>query len=132
MSFLWYKLWHFQGKLPSHCVFQSQYSYEATGNSTKKCFTTLLPSMDREQAVFEQLTLTDFNKWSSIILKTFNNYTIAVTNNNDKISILWEWCCCLHCIFFELIQQAVLVNFILSLNIFKISRISFWYVSTSL
>ena len=44
--------------------------------------------MDKEQAVFEQLTLGDFKKWSSTTLKTFNNYAIMITNNRDKIRIL--------------------------------------------
>ena len=43
--------------------------------------------MDEEQAVFEQLTLSDVKKWSSTALKTFNNYTIIMTNNSDKIRI---------------------------------------------
>ena len=43
--------------------------------------------MDKKQAVFEQLTLSDFKMWSSTALKTFNNYTIIVTNNSDKIRI---------------------------------------------
>ena len=43
--------------------------------------------MDKEQAVFEQLTLSNFKKWSSTALKTFNNYTIIMTNNSDKIKI---------------------------------------------
>ena len=34
---------------------------------------------DKEQAVFEQLNLSDFKKWISIALKTFNNYTIIMT-----------------------------------------------------
>ena len=42
--------------------------------------------MDQEQAVFEQLISSDFKKWSSITLKTFNNY-IIMTNNSDKIRI---------------------------------------------
>ena len=41
--------------------------------------------MDKEQALFEQLTLSDFKKWSSLASKTFNNYTIAMTNNSVKI-----------------------------------------------
>ena len=32
--------------------------------------------MDEEQAVFEQLTLSDFKKWSSTALRAFNNSTI--------------------------------------------------------
>ena len=41
--------------------------------------------MDKEQAVFEQLILSDFKKWSSSALKTFNNYTTAMTNNSWQI-----------------------------------------------
>ena len=37
--------------------------------------------MDKEQAVFEQLILSDFKKWSSTAVETFNNYTIIITNN---------------------------------------------------
>ena len=44
--------------------------------------------MDGEQAAFEQLTLSDFKKLSSTALKAFNNYTIIMTNNSDKIRIL--------------------------------------------
>ena len=44
--------------------------------------------MCEEQAVYEQFTLSDFKKWSSTALKTFNNYTIIMNNNNDKIRIL--------------------------------------------
>ena len=40
--------------------------------------------MDEEQAAFEELTLNDFNKWSSTALKTFNNHNIIITNNSDK------------------------------------------------
>ena len=40
--------------------------------------------MDEEQAVFEQLTRSDFKKWSCTALKTFNNYTIIINNNSDK------------------------------------------------
>ena len=36
--------------------------------------------MNEEQAVFEQLTLSDFRKWISAALKTFNNYN----HNNDQ------------------------------------------------
>ena len=43
--------------------------------------------IDKEQAVFEQLTLSDFRKRSSTVLKTFNNYTIIMTNNSYKIRI---------------------------------------------
>ena len=41
--------------------------------------------MDKEQAVFEQLTLSDFKKWSSSALKTFNNDTITMTYNSEKL-----------------------------------------------
>ena len=41
--------------------------------------------MDKEQAVFEQLILSNFKKWSSSALKTFNNYTTTMTNNSGQI-----------------------------------------------
>ena len=64
--------------------------------------------MDKEQQpVFKQLSLSGFNKWSSTALKTFNNYTIIMTTNRDKIRILRVWCFCFFFIF-ELIQQAAL------------------------
>ena len=43
--------------------------------------------MDEYQAVFEQLTLSDFKKWSFIAWKTFNNYSTIMKNNSDKIKI---------------------------------------------
>ena len=43
--------------------------------------------MYKEQAVFEQLTLSDFRKWNSTALKTFNISTIIITNNSDKMRI---------------------------------------------
>ena len=43
--------------------------------------------IDKEQAIFEQLTLSDFKKWSSTALKTFNNYAIIMTNSGGKIRI---------------------------------------------
>ena len=43
--------------------------------------------MDEEQAVFEQLTLSNFNKQSSTALKTVNNNTIIMTNNGNKKGI---------------------------------------------
>ena len=43
--------------------------------------------MDEEQAVFRQLTLSNFKKWSFTALKTFNNSTIIMTNNSGKIRI---------------------------------------------
>ena len=52
--------------------------------------------MDERQAIFEQLTLSDFN-YSMVIM----------TNNNDKTRISCGWCFFV----FELIQQAALVNF---------------------
>ena len=48
--------------------------------------------MDQEQALFQQLTLSTFQKWSSTALKTFNNYPIIMNNNSDNISISWEEC----------------------------------------
>ena len=43
--------------------------------------------MDKEQAVIEQLNLSDFKKWSSAGLKTYNNSTIIMTCNSAKIRI---------------------------------------------
>ena len=43
--------------------------------------------MGKEQAVFEQLTLSDIKMWSSPELKTFNNYARITTNNRGKIRI---------------------------------------------
>ena len=36
--------------------------------------------MDKKQAVFEQLSLSDFKTWNSTALKTFNNYNETITN----------------------------------------------------
>ena len=36
--------------------------------------------IDKEQAVFEKLPLSDFKMWSFAALKTFNNYSIIMTN----------------------------------------------------
>ena len=44
--------------------------------------------MDKERAVFEQLVLSEFKKLSSTALKIFNNYTVILTSNSDKIRIL--------------------------------------------
>ena len=55
--------------------------------------------MDKEQAVFEQITLSDLKNSSSTALKTFSNYTIIRTNNSYKISKLWVWCFDLCCLF---------------------------------
>ena len=43
--------------------------------------------MDDEQAVFGQLTLSDFKKWSSTVLQTFSNYTIIMNKNSNNIQI---------------------------------------------
>ena len=43
--------------------------------------------MEKEQFIFEQLTLSNFKKWDSIALKTFNNYSTIMTSNRDKIRI---------------------------------------------
>ena len=44
--------------------------------------------MDEEQAVFEQLTLSDFKMWNSTAVNNFHNYTTLMTENGDKIRIL--------------------------------------------
>ena len=51
--------------------------------------------MDEEQAVFEQLTLSDFKMWSSTAVNNFYNHTILMTENGDRMRILWSWCFCL-------------------------------------
>ena len=40
--------------------------------------------MDEEQALLEQLTLSDMKMWSFTALKTFNNYNIIITSNIDN------------------------------------------------
>ena len=57
--------------------------------------------MNEEQTVFEHLTLSNFKKWSSTALNTFNISTIIMANNNDKIIISWAWCFCLFLFFFR-------------------------------
>ena len=76
--------------------------------------------MDEKQALFEQLTLRHFKKWSSTALKTFNNDTIIMTNNSDMSVVFLSL---LHNLY--LTQQAALVNSMLFLNIFKILKMSF-------
>ena len=70
-----------------------------TFNTTKYHFSTLAliliiktgsHGIDEEQAVFEQLTLSDYKKQSSTALKTFNNYIIIVTNSSDKLEY-YDW-----------------------------------------
>ena len=79
---------------------------------------------DEEHAEFEQLTLSDFNMWSPAALKTFSNYSIimASISNNIRNHVSGT-------VFpvanFDSIQQADLVNFMLLLNILRISKISF-------
>ena len=68
--------------------------------------------MDEERAAFEQLTLANFKMWNPTTLKTFNNFSLIMTNISDSILI------------FELIQQAVLMSFILFLNILKVPKTS--------
>ena len=79
--------------------------------------------MDKEQAVFEQLTLGDFKKWSSTVLQTFNNYARIMTNNSYKNKNIMSVVFLSLLLTFKLIQQAALMNFILYLNIFKILKI---------
>ena len=91
--------------------------------------------MDEEQAALQQFTLTmvqfsndyalsDFKTRSSTALKTLNNYSIIMTNNGEykTISRVVSLSMLLNS---ELIRLAVLVNFMLFLNILKISKISF-------
>ena len=43
--------------------------------------------LNKEQAVFEQLTISDLKEWRSLVLKNFNNYTTTMTSNSEKIII---------------------------------------------
>ena len=73
-------------RFESHSVQQNiiyQHCYPSYCNYLLK-----MVHMDEDQAVFEQLSLSDFKKRSSTALKTFNNYTIIMTKNSDKIRIL--------------------------------------------
>ena len=79
--------------------------------------------MDEEQVVFELLSLSDFKKWSFTGLSTVNSNSIIMSKYSRNI--LWVRCC-RSLLIFELIQQAALVNFMLFLNTFKISKILFW------
>ena len=55
--------------------------------------------MDEEQAVFEQLSLSNHKKWNSTALKAFNSSTIIMTSNSDKIRMSCVWCFWLYCCF---------------------------------
>ena len=68
-----------------------------------------------EQAVSEQLS--DFNMWSFTALKNLNNYNMTITNISDNMIKSRVWCLLSLVLIFELIQQAVLVSFMLFLNI---------------
>ena len=64
--------------------------------------------------------------WGFTGLKTFNNYTIIMTNNSDRKKNIMSVVVLFPLLIFELIvQPAALVNFMLFLNIFKILKISF-------
>ena len=43
--------------------------------------------MDKEQVVFEKLTLGGFKNWSSTALKIFIKSNMIITNNSGKIRI---------------------------------------------
>ena len=43
--------------------------------------------IDEAQAVIEQLIVSDFKKSGFTALKTFNNYTVKITKNSDKIGM---------------------------------------------
>ena len=60
----------------------SQYCYQSCCNYFLK-----MGHMYKEQALCEQSTLSDLRKWSAAALRTFNNYTIIMTNNGDSIII---------------------------------------------
>ena len=43
--------------------------------------------MDEEQTAFGQFNLSNFKKWSSTALETFDKYSIRMSNNSDNISM---------------------------------------------
>ena len=43
--------------------------------------------MDEEQTVFRQFAFRKFKTWSSITSKTFNNYSMLMTDNSDNLEI---------------------------------------------
>ena len=67
--------------------------------------------MEEQQAVFEQLTLSDFKNRSSITLRTFNNSAIIMINNSGKKRISWVWCFCLCCFFWVAFFELFLTGF---------------------
>ena len=74
--------------------------------------------MVEEQAVFEQLTLNDFKMWKSTVLKTFNNYSITMSNIRRNLRILMMVMLFPWLLISELIQ-------LMFLNILKISKVFF-------
>ena len=72
--------------------------------------------MVEEQAVFEQLTLNDFKMWKSTVLKTFNNYSITMSNIRRNLRILMMVMLFPWLLISELIQ-------LMFLNILKISKV---------
>ena len=74
--------------------------------------------MVEEQAVFEQLTLNDFKMWKSTVLKTFNNYSITMSNIRRNLRILMMVVLFPWLLISELIQ-------LMFLNILKISKVFF-------
>ena len=46
--------------------------------------------MDEEQAVSEQLTFSEFKKWSSTALKTFNNSTIIIPPCSGEFRVVFK------------------------------------------
>ena len=78
--------------------------------------------------LFFEATLSNFKLWSSTVSETFNNYSTVRANNTDNTIICRVFCCEFICYFLR-IHQAALVNFMLFLNILKISIISMWKFS---
>ena len=81
--------------------------------------------LNKEQAVFEQLTISDLKEWRSLVLKNFNNYTTTMTSNSEKNNNIVKVVFLSLLLIFEFIQQAALVNFTLYLNICRILKVSF-------
>ena len=43
--------------------------------------------VNKMQVILEQITINDVKVWSSKALKTFNNYSVTMTDTNDNIRI---------------------------------------------
>ena len=72
--------------------------------------------MNENKGIFEQLTLSNFKIRSATESKTFNNYSIIMTNVTDNKEYVGN---------FWVNPKGCLGEFMFFLNILKISKISF-------